>query len=241
MLRRIFVLLTAGTAWLLTPGPLLAQSGGATTPLSGLLPTLHRAVVAAEDQAFAPLSSTEPEDIRKARQDTVLHTNNLFAAQLSSFPLGSSAGGLTWTFQPVTGTFSRASDSFGPIFTERALTIGRNKVNVGVNYQHVAFDQLGGNQLTGGELIGYTGLPNFYGDERRPDGVFFEESLELQLTTDTVSMFITYGVNDRLDVGVAVPINRVQREGDSYFQIRQYHQRHRGVRRGQATQLCETY
>ena len=108
MLKRISVLLTACAACLLTPGLVLAQSGRAPTPLSGLLPTLHRAVVAAEDQAFAPLTSTEPEDIRKARQDTVLHTNNLFAAQLSSFPLGSSAGGLTWTFQPVTGTFNRA-------------------------------------------------------------------------------------------------------------------------------------
>jgi hypothetical protein len=29
------------------------------------------------------------------------------------------------------------------------------------------------------------------------------------LTTNTISVFATYGVNDRLDVGVAVPINRV--------------------------------
>ncbi len=135
----------------------------------------------------------------------MLHINNLFAAQLSSFPLGSSAGGFTWTFQPVTGTFNRASDSFGPIFTERALTIGRNKLNVGVNYQRVTFDHLDGKKLTGGELVGYTGLPNYLG----VDGIFFEEALDLQLTTDTVSVFATYGVSDRLDVGVVVPFNRV--------------------------------
>src|SRR4029079_14258864 len=41
------------------------------------------------------------------------------------------------------------------------------------------------------------------------DGVFFAEALALQMTTDTMSVFATYGVNDRLDVGVAVPLNRV--------------------------------
>ena len=110
----------------------------------------------------------------------MLHINNLFAAQLSSFPLGSSAGGFTWTFQPVTGTFTRASDSFGPIFTERALTIGRNRLNVGVNYQRATFDHLDGKKLTGGEIVGYTGLP-YYGT-RPPDGVF-KEALDLELTT----------------------------------------------------------
>jgi hypothetical protein len=207
MLRWILGLLTAVSAGLLAPGTVLAQSG--PPPLSGILPTLHRAVIAAEDQAFSSLTSTEPEDIRKARLDTVLHTNNLFAAQLSSFPLGSSAGGFTWTFEPVTGTFNRASDSFGPIYAVRALTIGRNRLNVGVNYQRVTFDHLDGRSLRGGELVGYTGLPNYLGDARRPDGVFFEESLDLQLSTDTLSTFVTYGVSDRLDVGVTVPISSV--------------------------------
>ena len=207
MFKRAAVLGMAISVSLGSPPPLFAQSTAA--PLSELLPTLHRQLIAAEDRLFGVLTSTEPEDIRKARLDTVLHTNNLFAAQLSSFPLGSSAGGFTWTFQPVTGTFTRTSDSFGPIFTERALTIGRNRLNVGVNYQRVTFDHLDGKKLTGGELVGYTGLPLYQGSEEHPDGVFFKEALDLQLTTDTFSVFATYGVSDRLDVGVAVPVNRV--------------------------------
>ena len=94
-------------------------------------------------------------------------------------------------------------------FAERALTIGRKKLNAGVNYQHVSFDRLDGKSLTGGELVGYTGLPYQLGSERRPDGIFFQEALDLHLTTDTVSAFATYGLSDRLDVGVAVPINHV--------------------------------
>lgn len=182
------------------PAATFAQSP--RVPLSDLLPTLHEQVTTAEDRLF---SRSRPEDIRKNSRDTVLHINNLLAAQLSSFPLSSSAGGFTWRFEPVTGTFNRASDSFGPIFAERALTIGRRKWNVGVNYQHVGFDQLDGKALVGGELTGYTGLPLYYGSTARPDGVFFQEALDLHLTTDTVNVFATYGLGDRLDVGVAVP------------------------------------
>ena len=161
MLRQATILMIS-TASLVTSTPVFAQTEA--TPLSELLPTLHRQVIAAEDVLF---SRSDPDAIRKNSLDTVLHINNLLAAQLSSFPLGSSAGGFTWTFEPVTGTFGRASDSFGPIFAERALTIGRNKLNVGVNYQHVTFDHLEGKELTGGELVGYTGLPYYYGSESR--------------------------------------------------------------------------
>ena len=221
MLRLAAIFLMMSAASLATPAHVFAQSEA--TPLSELLPTLHRRVTAAEDVLF---SRSDPDAIKKNSLDTVLHINNLLAAQLSSFPLGSSAGGFTWTFEPVTGTFSRASDSFGPIFAERALTIGRKKLNVGVNYQHVTFDHLDGKELAGGELVGYTGFPYYYGSELRPDGVFFEDALDLSLTTDTVSMFATYGVSDRFDIGVAVPINRVNvrativsREGNTFTGI----------------------
>ena len=59
------------------------------------------------------------------------------SSQLSSFPLGSSAGGFSWTFDPALGTFNRVSDSFGPVFAERALTVGRGRINLGwSNGQH---------------------------------------------------------------------------------------------------------
>lgn len=203
-MRKAIPLLIITLSWfLMTPATLAAQSG--TTPLSELYPRLYQQLIAAEDLAFSSLTSTEPEDIRKARQDKTYHINNLLAFQLSSFPLGSSAGGFTWTFEPVSGTFNRASESFGPIFAERALTIGKKKLNLGVNYQHVTFDHLDGKSLQGGEIVGYTGLPNYLG----VDSVFFEDRLDLQLTTDTVSVSAMYGLSDRLDVGVAIPINRV--------------------------------
>ena len=129
--------------------------------------------------------------------------NNLIGAQVSSFPLGSSAGGFTFTFDPALGSFSRVSPSFGPVFSERALTIGRRRLNVGINYQRGTFDGMEGKDLRGGEIKFYTGIP-FAGQF-----IFFEDSLDLKLSTDTVGLFATYGVTDRLDLGIAVPIMNV--------------------------------
>jgi outer membrane putative beta-barrel porin/alpha-amylase len=59
--------------------------------------------------------------------------------------------------------------------------------------------------LRGGDIKFYTGYT--FGTSF---SVFFEDSLDLKLSTDTVGLFATYGVTDRLDLGVAVPIMNVQ-------------------------------
>jgi len=121
------------------------------------------------------------------------------SSQLSSFPLGSSAGGFSWTFDPALGTFDRVSDSFGPVFAERALTVGRGRVNLGVNYQRATFDKFEGVDLDDGIKV-YSGSPV----------VFIQDSLHMKLSTDTLGIFGTYGITDRIDVGVAVPIVRTE-------------------------------
>src|SRR6516162_8972181 len=42
--------------------------------------------------------------------------NTQMATQFSTFPLGSSSGGMTYTFDESVGTFRRSSASFGPLF-----------------------------------------------------------------------------------------------------------------------------
>jgi hypothetical protein len=140
---------------------------------------------------------------RDSRLSVIEQFVTLAGAQLTSFPVPSASGGFTWTLDASTGTFTRASSSFGPIFAERPLTIGRKRLNVGSNYQHVTFDHLEGRKLSGGEITGYLGVNTQNG------AVFFADSLDLKVTTDTTNVFATYGVTDRFDLGVAVPINSV--------------------------------
>jgi hypothetical protein len=182
--------------------------------LSALLPELYLDVVDAEYFAFLNLEQQFPfleglidEDLllqrRRERLDVVYIVIDLAGNQLSSFPLGSPSGGFTWTFDTASAIVTRGSDSFGPIFAERPLTIGRRRLNVGTNYQRVTFDRLDGRRLRGGEIVGY------FGQYIGGIGFFFADSLDVSVTTDTLNAFATYGLTDRFDVGVAVPFNRV--------------------------------
>ena len=56
-----------------------------------------------------------------ATRDTIA---NLLVLELSTLP-SSSGGGFTYEFDPALGTVIRASDSFGPLFTERSLGAGQ--------------------------------------------------------------------------------------------------------------------
>ena len=127
-------------------------------------------------------------------------------SQLSTFPLGSSAGGFTYTFDASTGAFNRASDSFGPLFAERALTLGRNRFNAGINYQRATFDRFEDKDLSNGEVVFFSEILSPLGDTDDVPFLYSQNTLNLELSTDTVGLFATYGVMDNLDVGIAVPI-----------------------------------
>ena len=132
--------------------------------------------------------------------------NNEIITQLATFPTGSSSGGFTYTFDPALGTFSRASDSFGPAFAERALTAGKGKLNFGINYQHSSYDSFEGLDLRNGDV------KFFLRHEQRFnqffEGDLIEAALKLKLSTTTVSFFVNYGVADNFDISVGIPIVR---------------------------------
>jgi Putative MetA-pathway of phenol degradation len=139
--------------------------------------------------------------------------NGQIADQLSSFPLASSAGGFTYTFDPALGVFVRSSDSFGPVFAERVDTIGKGRFNLGVNYSHFTFDQINDLELREGDLrLVFTHQDvNHDGSNEQ---FFFEGDvitarLSLKISTDITAVVFNYGITDRFDVGTAIPIVRV--------------------------------
>ena len=145
-------------------------------------------------------------------------------SQLATFPIGSSSGGFTYQFNPDLGTFSRSSESFGPLFTERALTLGRGQFNFGTVYQHTSFDEYQDLSLRNPEIIIYYphndccpgqsafGVP--VGDDSLLNPAFegdvLENALTLDLRTDTFAFFASTGITNKLDIGAVVPIVRVK-------------------------------
>jgi hypothetical protein len=143
----------------------------------------------------------------------VQELNGLIANQLSSFPLASSAGGFTYTFDPALGVFVRSSESFGPVYAERADTLGKGKINMGLNYSHSTFDAINDLSLRGGDLklvFSHQDVNHDHSNEEPFfEGDVIQATLNAKINTDITAFVMSFGVTDRLDLGLAVPIVRV--------------------------------
>jgi hypothetical protein len=131
----------------------------------------------------------------------------LLTSELSTLPLSSSASGFTYRLEPSLGTSVRASDSFGPVFTERTLTVGRFRRAFGLIYLRAAYNQLDGRQLRDGTLVSTAAQLR---SEREP---FDIETVSLRLHSETTTLSATFGLTDRLDVGAGLPLVRITLDG----------------------------
>jgi hypothetical protein len=149
--------------------------------------------------------------------------NGAIAGQFTTFPIASSSGGFTYSVDPATGVASSNSKTFGPQFVERAPTNGKGKINFGVQFLHVGYDSLNGTDL---KNTGYT-LQLIHEDTNGDGGTVnfdFEGDVisskqTIDLTLDTALVVGTWGVTDRFDLGIAIPIVRAQMDATAFQTI----------------------
>jgi hypothetical protein len=143
--------------------------------------------------------------------------NDALATQLATFPLASSAGGFAYRYDPALNTFTRATESFGPIYTERADTIGKGKFNLGVNYSHFTFDRIDDLSLTRGDLklvFTHIDVPSYV------KGDVITADLRVNVTADVTAFVLTYGLASSLDLGLAIPLERVDLTAQTQATVR---------------------
>jgi hypothetical protein len=142
------------------------------------------------------------------------------ATQLVILPTISPASGFTYKYDSASGAFVRSSTSFGPIYAERAETIGRGKIYFGVSYQRFRFENLDGVDLhTVPAVFGHipnTG-PNQTALPYEADVITTTNNIDLKM--DETTLFGTVGITDRIDVSLAVPIRSVRIGASSSAQI----------------------
>ncbi len=191
----------------LAPGFAHAQSSGLSQVLLRFFDPSNPFVLASTGHQ-AHFSS------QPAAQEALRQLNSGIASQLSTFPLGSSSGGFTYSFDKALGVFTRTSESFGPLFAERALTSGKGKLNFGVNYGRATYDTFEGNRLKEGDIKLFLTHSDFNGDGSHLalwfEGDVIRTDLFLDVTSENAVVFANYGVSDRFDVGIAVPYVRVK-------------------------------
>jgi hypothetical protein len=138
---------------------------------------------------------------------------------LTSLPIGSSSGGFTYSYDRRYGTFTRTTETFGPAFAERAQTLGRHRLNFGASYQYSQYTDLDGRSLENGGIRfilppGTITDPSF--------GNVIEAEVHLRLKSETTVFFATAGLNDRVEVGVAVPYQEIVMDLTSKATIRDF-------------------
>jgi hypothetical protein len=157
------------------------------------------------NQAVPTADVVKDVEAAEATRDTIARA---LLVELATLPLATSASAFTYRFNPALGTLDRLAQSFGPFFVDRAVTAGRRQVSGGITYRRATFTTLDGRPLRDGTLVT---TANRFQDEPQ---AFDVESLTLQASTSTVTMFANVGVTDWLDVGGAVPIVRFDMSGE---------------------------
>jgi hypothetical protein len=127
------------------------------------------------------------------------------AANASNLPLSATGSGVTFRF--VGGLPVRTTTSLGPVFGERAQTLGKGRVVVGANMSALNMTSLRGVPLNALTL-------NFSHDDVDPPGLgqplrendILQVTLDLNVNLLVTTLFTTWGLSDAVDVGLAVPI-----------------------------------
>jgi hypothetical protein len=142
------------------------------------------------------------------------------ATQLAILPIISPASGFTYKYDSATGTFERSSSSFGPIYTERAETIGRGKISFGASYQRFRFGSLDGINLHNIPAV-FTHIPGTgpAGAVETYEADVIKTSNNINLNMDQTLLYGTVGITDHLDFSVAIPFVSVRMGASSDAQI----------------------
>lgn len=141
------------------------------------------------------------------------------ASSVASFPIASATSGVTFEFDAA-GLPVERRVSAGPVFAERAQTLGRGRLHVGANVSGLSFRSVRGVDLSDLEFT-FTHTPG--GDEVVGD-IEFENDLivvqaNLELDLYAANFFASYGVTDNIDVSVSVPFLRASLWGETFAQV----------------------
>ncbi len=137
---------------------------------------------------------------------------------VASTPISATSSGNT--FAIIGGLPVQSSTSPGPIFGERAQTLGRGRFFLGAYVSQIAFTSLNGTPLDNVEFnfahqnVGDTlyGVPDFENDH-------IAVRLRMDMNITSTYLNATWGMLDFIDVGIAVPFVRTTLDGTGTAQI----------------------
>jgi hypothetical protein len=178
--------------------------------------------VQAHGTHFVPASAAENASV-------IAFVIDAIGGSVANLPIGSTSGGETFRF--AAGVPVATSTSAGPIFAERAQTLGRGRLLVGLSRSAFHFQSLRGVDLSNlplvftHENVDYAGCDSTFAGDCSKMGIPGHENdvmqfrLSLDIDMRVTSFYLTYGLSDRVDVGAVVPIISTSMQGESEAEI----------------------
>jgi hypothetical protein len=133
----------------------------------------------------------------------------------SAYPVASASSSVIYEYNPALETFERRTGVAGPLFGERAETIGAGRLNLGLAYSYIHFATINGDDLdslpsrrsVGGRILF---IPN-PGKVPLKSGRLttllpVQVTADIDVTAHQLAASVTYGVTPRLDVNLTVPL-----------------------------------
>jgi hypothetical protein len=180
--------------------PTFTPQNAAGLPVTGNLPLSLLSVYTDKDSGGGINTVTNYNVANPSALASALSTN--IAVALSVIPLESPTSGVILRMDPATGAVLPVSNTLGPIFTQRAETIGKGKFYVGFTHQNYHFTSLDGRSLNGLSVL-YGGRDPSGQSSTGTSQATFNLGLDVRLSQDLV--FLTYGVTNSFDVSVGLP------------------------------------
>ena len=150
--------------------------------------------------------------------------------QTNLLPLASPSSGFTLSYDPSLKTFVTSTDSLGPILGERAETVGRHRLFVGFSYQYFDFNKIDGVNLhnfpavfthTDDDRDNSPPLPlapincsiNSASGQNLNGCGFIRDRIDtvnsIHLKVKQYTSYVTFGLTNRIDVSIVIPIENV--------------------------------
>jgi hypothetical protein len=140
----------------------------------------------------------------------------------NQIPALSTSAGYTYEWNPELEVLERSAKTFGPLFTERAVTVGRGKFNINASYTYnKSLDEFNGKNLdkltnrVERAFVPETGTTEYFGlfrgfncdDAGKCKNLAGDQvRLNLDLEAQLFDFSFTYGLLDNLDVNIDVPV-----------------------------------
>ena len=197
-------------------------SGDSPLFLAGTAGTSNPVSVQAHGSHFVPAAVT-------GNATLIGFLTGAIGSSVANLPISATSSGHTFRFEgglPVT-----TSTSSGPVFAERAQTLGRGRVLAGVAVNRLRFQSVRGVDLENIALnfthanTNFPGCDTLFGGDcsvmGRPtlENDFIALNLSLDLDVTATVFVLSYGLLDWMDVGVAVPVVSTSLRGTSTAQV----------------------